>query len=78
MKRLIKNMLGILLIVSSFSGKAQSEVEMADGMRADGKIYVVVAIILIVLAGLIFYLFMLDRKVKKLESLLSARNPATK
>ena len=46
---------------------------MADGMRAEGKIYVVVAIILIVLAGLIAYLVMLDRKVKKLEKLVSGQ-----
>ncbi|MBA4054554.1 MAG: CcmD family protein [Marivirga sp.] len=78
MKRLIKNILGILLILASVTSHAQSDVQMADGMRAEGKIYVVVAIILIVLAGLIFYLVMLDRKVKKLEKLLSARNPSTK
>ncbi len=37
-------------------------VEMADAMRSNGKIYVVVGIILIVLAGLILYLFLLDKK----------------
>ncbi len=78
MKRFIKNILAILILLVPIAGQAQSDVQMADGMRAEGKIYVVVAIILIVLAGLIFYLFMLDRKVKKLEKLLSARNPSTK
>lgn len=73
MKRLIKSILAAVLLFSSLSGSAQSEVQMADGMRAEGKIYVVVAIILIVLGGLIFYLFMLDRKVKKLENLLSSK-----
>jgi protein-S-isoprenylcysteine O-methyltransferase Ste14 len=43
------------------------EVEMADGMRSSGKIYVIVAIVLIVLAGLIAYLFLLDRKISNLE-----------
>jgi hypothetical protein len=76
MKKLIKNILGLLLV--SAVCNAQSDVQMADGMRAEGKIYVVVAIILIVLSGLIFYLVMLDRKVKKLENLLSSRNPSTK
>lgn len=73
MKRLIKSILAAVLLFNSLSGSAQSEVQMADGMRAEGKIYVVVAIILIVLGGLIFYLFMLDRKVKKLENLLSSK-----
>ena len=47
--------------------------EMADAFRAEGKIYVVVAIILIVLAGLIVYLFALDRKLNKLEEMISAK-----
>lgn len=46
------------------------EAEMADTMRSNGKIYVVVGIIMIVLLGLIAYLFMLDRKVRKLEKRL--------
>jgi hypothetical protein len=46
---------------------AQGEVEMADTMRAEGKIYVIVAIILIVLAGLSLYLFLMDRKISKIE-----------
>ena len=45
--------------------------EMADVMRSNGKIYVVVGIILIVLIGLISYLFLLDRKITKLENKLS-------
>lgn len=43
---------------------------MADGMRAEGKIYVVVAIVLLILSGLIGYLFFLDKKVSKLENRL--------
>lgn len=78
MKRSIKNILSLALILISLTVRAQSEVEMADGMRAEGKIYVVVAIILIVLAGLVVYLAMLDRKVKKLEDLLSDKNRQTK
>ncbi|CAN1498302.1 Putative ccm operon protein [Spirosomataceae bacterium] len=42
-------------------------VEMADAFRADGKIYVVVAVISVVVIGLIAYLFSLDKKVSKLE-----------
>ncbi|WP_220463985.1 CcmD family protein [Adhaeribacter radiodurans] len=43
------------------------EVAMADTLRRDGKIYVVVAVIITVLAGLILYLIRLDRKVARLE-----------
>lgn len=46
---------------------AQEAVPMADTMRSEGKIYVLVAIILTILLGLVAYLFMMDRKVSKLE-----------
>lgn len=36
-------------------------------MRENGKIYVVIAVALTILAGLILYLFRLDRKISKLE-----------
>ncbi|WP_374950882.1 CcmD family protein [Mucilaginibacter sp.] len=42
-------------------------VEMADTMRSQGKIYVVVGTIVIVFAGLAFYLFSIDRRLKKIE-----------
>ena len=43
-------------------------VEMADRLRADGKIWVVVAVIAVVFAGIITYLIQLDRKIGKLEN----------
>lgn len=56
------------LVLNSLLSFAQAPaVEMADTMRANGKIYVVVGIIMIVLIGFIAYLFMLDRKITKLE-----------
>lgn len=71
MKRLTSSILAFLCFLTV---KAQTEPEMADGMRSEGKIYVVVAIILIVLSGLVIYLFMLDRKVKRLEDLARNKN----
>ena len=59
-----------LLMTISTIAKAQ-DAEMADVMRSNGKIYVVVGIILIILIGLITYLFMLDRKITKLENKLT-------
>ena len=46
------------------------DAEMADGMRANGKIYVVVGIILIVLVGLVVYLFTMDKKLTRIEKQL--------
>lgn len=45
-------------------------VEMADTMRSEGKIYVVVAILLLIFAGVITYLVMLDRKISRIEKKL--------
>lgn len=67
MEKALKVFFCLLAVTLSLSVNAQSDVEMADTMRSEGKIYVVVSIILIVLAGLIAYLFIMDRKVKKLE-----------
>lgn len=57
-----------MLFLSIQTASAQSQQpEMADVMRSNGKIYVVVTIIVIVLVGLIAYLITLDRKITRLE-----------
>ncbi|WP_051359693.1 CcmD family protein [Adhaeribacter aquaticus] len=43
------------------------EVEMADKLRSDGKIYVVVGCVLVVLVGMIIYLVAIDKKISRLE-----------
>jgi len=43
------------------------DVKMADIMKENGKIYVVIAVMLTILAGLVLYLVRLDRKISKLE-----------
>jgi hypothetical protein len=56
---------GVFLNTLAF---AQNEKpEMADVMRSNGKIYVVVAVCLTILLGLIFYVILIDRKLSKLE-----------
>lgn len=71
MKKSIKYLIALLMIVS---GNAYAQnAEMADTLRSEGKIYVVVAIILIVLTGLIVYLLLLDRKITKLEELIGGK-----
>lgn len=57
-----------LAFITALSVSAQDKVEMADDMRSSGKIYVVIAVILTILAGLIFYVWRLDRKITKLEN----------
>jgi len=39
----------------------------AFDMRSNGKIYVVVTVVLIILIGLLLYLVRLDRKISKIE-----------
>lgn len=41
--------------------------EMATTMRSNGKIYVVVAVLVIILTGLFLYVIRLDRKISRLE-----------
>jgi hypothetical protein len=74
MKNFIKYTLGFILLLISNLATAQ-EVEMADGLRSNGKIYVVVTIILIILGGLIAYLFLMDRKLNRLQKLLKNNKP---
>ena len=40
---------------------------MADAMRSNGKIYVVVAVLATIFAGIFAYLVILDRKITRLE-----------
>ena len=53
------------------SDYSNNQIEMADGMRSNGKIYVVVAVILVVFAGLGFYMYSTDRKLSALEKELT-------
>jgi hypothetical protein len=54
------------------------KVEMADRMMADGKIYVVVSVVLIILAGLLMCLIRIDRKVSKMEKNIEAEKQEKK
>ena len=53
-----------LILLPAFS---QPTVEMADTMRSNGKIYVVVAVMVTILIGLLLYLIRIERKLRKLE-----------
>jgi CcmD family protein len=74
MKKMYKAILILVAALSQFSLFAQTEVEMADTLRSEGKIYVVVAIMLVIFLGLIGYLFLMDRKVTRLEKKISQKD----
>ncbi|MEO6731258.1 MAG: CcmD family protein [Ferruginibacter sp.] len=60
----------LLFIVSSFTTNAvyaQSNEVAESGMRSNGKIYVVMAICITILAGLFLYLVSIDRKISRIE-----------
>ena len=66
MKRIISTLLlGFVFVVS----KAQTAAPTSqDIMKSNGKIYVVVAVVLTILLGLFAYVWNLDRKITKLEN----------
>jgi uncharacterized membrane protein len=59
----------ILLITLNAVAQTTNASAIADDgfMRSEGKIYVVMAVVITILAGLILYVFRLDRKLTKLE-----------
>lgn len=68
----------IILLLFLFSKAtflfAQSEIEMADVMRGNGKIYVVIGVICLIFTCLAIYLFVIDRKVSGLEKIVRNRD----
>ncbi len=57
----------VALCINVISFAQAKEVQMADAMRSNGKIYIVVAVCLTILIGLFLYVFSLDRKLSKME-----------
>ena len=62
--RVLTLLSGLLWAVPVF---AQNTTQMADTMRSNGRIYVVVAVLVTILLGLLFYVFRLDRRITRLE-----------
>ncbi len=57
-----------ILLLLAFVTHAQNDgPEMADAMRSNGKIYVVVLVLATIFAGIIALLVRMDRKITKLE-----------
>lgn len=66
----------LLLTTQTLLAQAPDQVDMADRLRADGKIWVVVLVIAVVFAGIITYLVRLDRQIGKLEKEVKIKKPA--
>jgi hypothetical protein len=67
LKKILRIFFTPLLLLAGNISMAQQQVEMADTMRSNGKIYVVVAVCLTILIGLFIYVFTIDRKISRFE-----------
>jgi len=71
MRKLILLFLTLSLFCTNFllaqAPAANAPVEMADTMHSNGKIFVVVGVVAIILFGLLTYLISIDRKIGKIE-----------
>ncbi len=47
--------------------QAQSDITMADTLRQEGKIYVVVAVLSVIFIGIILFLVSIERRVARME-----------
>ena len=68
--RMIKTLLlfaSSLLWSALVNAQDAEKADMADTMRSNGRIYVVVAVVVVILLGLILYLVRLDRKISRVE-----------
>ena len=66
-RRILLSTTFLFLYIFALAQNPAETVDMADTMRSNGKIYVVLAVVLTIFAGLIIYLVRLDRKISKLE-----------
>ena len=57
----------ILLFTAALAQAQEAQPEMADVMRSNGKIYVVVLVLATIFAGIIAYLVRIDRRISKIE-----------
>jgi uncharacterized integral membrane protein len=64
-KKVLVFIVFLLLSAVSFAQNNQSNTD--ELMRSNGKIYVVVAVCLTILTGLFIYVFLVDRKISRIE-----------
>ena len=69
MNKFTRIFLVLTMMMVSVISQAQTAVanEPNDSMHSNGRIYVVVAVVLTILLGMFVYLFMLDKKISQME-----------
>jgi hypothetical protein len=67
-KKLISFIFSFVCLTALAQSNADNSENLAAVMRSNGKIYVVVAVMLTILVGLILYLVRIDKKISKLEN----------
>ncbi|TDE16226.1 CcmD family protein [Dyadobacter psychrotolerans] len=75
MKRFFSLLLSLLIISGNLMAQtaAGDAVPMADKLREDGKIWVVVTVIAVVFAGIVINMLRLESKVSKIEKDLNIK-----
>ncbi|MFN7912790.1 MAG: CcmD family protein [Bacteroidota bacterium] len=63
-----------LMSTTSFFAQTASEPQMADAMRENGKIYVVIAVLAIIFVSIIGFLIYLERKIKNLNDKIDKKS----
>jgi cytochrome c biogenesis protein CcdA len=58
----------IMSFILMFSGTLHAESPTIDFLRSTGKIYSVIAVIVVVILGMAFFLYRIDNKLTKLEN----------
>ncbi len=68
-----------LLSIYSFAQKNMdiNTEEPSDFMHSNGKIFVVMAVVVTIVTGLLIYLINLDRKISKIEKFSNTERPAS-
>lgn len=60
-------LIALLICIHGVVSAQESSVEMADLMRSNGKIYVVVGVVVLIIIGILGYLIRLDLQLRKME-----------
>lgn len=57
----------VMTTISIFAHAQNAATNNNDVMKSNGKIYVVMTVVIVIVLGLVLYLINLDRKISKLE-----------
>lgn len=73
MKKIFPLLFFLISFTTNLFAQSADGVTMADKMREDGKIWVVVAVVAIVFAGIAINMLRIDLKLKKIEKELNIK-----